>query len=75
MTDARKFCVQKSNIVDTRNIERVWHTAVIKRCKVCLWCQIVMIITVNTWCIAHSQFQRTVLTQNDLPLVIFNKKI
>ena len=25
-----------------------WHTAVIMKCQVCLWCQIVIIITVNT---------------------------
>ena len=61
MTVAWKLHVQKSNIVDTRilnvySMHSAWHTAVIKKWQVCLWCQIVIIITVKyilNQCITH----------------------
>ena len=32
-----------------------WHNAVIKKCQVCLWCHVVIIITVNTiWPVSSS---------------------
>ena len=51
MTVAWKLRVQKSNIPAILNVYSMhseWHTAVIKYFQVCLWCQIVIIITVNT---------------------------
>ena len=52
MTVDLKLGVQKSNIVDTSSIFDVygmhsaWYTAEIKKCQVCLGCQIVIIITI-----------------------------
>ena len=36
---------QKLNMYDMHS---EWHTAVIKKCQVCLWCQIAIIIHGNT---------------------------
>ena len=40
-------------ILDMYSIHSAWHTAVIKKCKVCQWCQILSIIFVNTTQIAY----------------------
>ena len=53
MTVSWKLHVQKSKIVNTRNIECVWHALCMAYCcdkemLSCQWCQIVIIITVNT---------------------------
>ena len=43
-----KLHIEKSNIVDTSNIGCAWHTAVIKKCQVYLWSQIVIVVILNT---------------------------
>ena len=47
MTVALRLGVEKSNIVDTSNIgmHSVWYSAEMKKCQVCLWCQIAITIT------------------------------
>ena len=38
-------------ILKVYDMHSEWHTAVIKKCQVCLWCQSAIIIHVNTICI------------------------
>ena len=55
MTVAGKLCVQRPNMLGTRppailnvyGMHSAWRTAVIKKSPVCLWCQIILIITVK----------------------------
>ena len=52
-----------------------WHNAVIKKCQVCLWCHIVIIITVNTiWPVSSSLNALQWLSQSTNRLCWFAQK-